>query len=318
VLKTTVIITAYNRKEFIKNAVKSVLENSQRPTEIIVVKNFKDNDIDSFLDANDVINMYSDDITLGGKLSQGISQASGDIIFFLEDDDLFSKEKIAEVSQKFSKYKLGFYHNSQLIFYDEKTIMNTDTQDFLYYDKVNSERKVNYLFHKLKAGFNVSSIAVSRDLAVKCNSLLKNVKITADTFLFFCAIENELPIMVDLRKLTYYRILRRKSAYENLNISLFKMQYEDALYFKSIFSKEILRNLIKIIIEQREILYKILSKEVTRKEAIIYTFRMVKDLVYFPSKWNTFLLGLSVLSILSRETTRNIFIKKIYSNSIFS
>ncbi|BDB99861.1 glycosyltransferase [Saccharolobus caldissimus] len=49
-LSSTVIIAAHKRKEFLRDAIKSVLNNSLKPTEIIVVKDFKDTKIDSFLD----------------------------------------------------------------------------------------------------------------------------------------------------------------------------------------------------------------------------------------------------------------------------
>ena len=316
-LKTTVIITAYNRKEFIKDAVNSVLENSQKPTEVIVVKNFKDEYVDSFLNEKGVINIYSDDETLGGKLAQGIYQSSGDIIFFLEDDDLFSKEKIRKVTQKFSRYELGFYHNSQQVFYDELPVTEP-IQDFLYYHSVGSKRMVNYLFSKLKVGFNVSSMAISRDLADKCVKLLKNVKITADTFLFFCAVENNSPIMVDFEKLTYYRVLRGRNAVKSPNISLFRMQYEDALYFKSVFSSKALSDIIDRSVRQREMIYKLVSKEVNKKEALIYSLKLVSDLFRSPNKWNVFLLALSILAIISKESSRKIFLEKTYSNSVLS
>ena len=55
-MKITVIITAYDRKKFILNAVKSVLNQKmpERNYELIVVKNYNDKTIDSFLDKNGI------------------------------------------------------------------------------------------------------------------------------------------------------------------------------------------------------------------------------------------------------------------------
>ena len=58
-MKITVIITAYDRKKFILNAVKSAL-NQKIPEsnyELIVVKNYNDKTIDSFLDKNGIKNV---------------------------------------------------------------------------------------------------------------------------------------------------------------------------------------------------------------------------------------------------------------------
>ena len=47
----SVIITAYNRKEFLLNAIKSVLNQrlDKKYYEIIVIKNFRDKNIDDFI-----------------------------------------------------------------------------------------------------------------------------------------------------------------------------------------------------------------------------------------------------------------------------
>ena len=319
-LNTTVIIVAHKRKEFIKEAVESVLGNTQRPTEIIVVKNFSDPLIDSFLQTNKIITIDTSDESLGGKLSEGISYSSGDIIFFLEDDDLFSKEKIAHVTRMFNEYDIGFYHNAQLVFYDSHAITNIPNNRgiFYYYRSIESEKTLNYLIHKLKVGFNVSSIVISRNLAEKCKMLLKNVKITADTFLFFCAVENAFPIIVDLSRLTYYRIMKRRVTNSNLNAKLFEMQYNDALYFKTIFLKKILRNNIEMSIRQRELLYKIITNKIKRRDAVIYTIRSTMDFLGLPSKWTAFLIILSSASILSKNLSRYLFVKMAFSNSIIS
>ena len=88
-MKITVIITAYDRKKFILNAVKSVLNQKiqEGNYELIVVKNYNDRTIDSFLDKNGIKNIYSPDKSLGGKLNQAIKISTGEIIAFLEDDE---------------------------------------------------------------------------------------------------------------------------------------------------------------------------------------------------------------------------------------
>ena len=318
-LRSTVIVTAHKRKAFIKDAIKSIMENSLSPTEIVVVKNFNDSEIDSFLGAYHIKNIYTDDETLGGKISLGISQSSGDIIFFLEDDDLFSKDKIREVIYKFSEYDIGFYHNAQEIFSDKAigSYSSTDNRGFVYYSDIDS-LKLKKLLFKFKAGFNVSSIVISRDLAMSCIDLLRNIKITVDTFLLFCAIENKLPVMIDFRRLTHYRVLTSQSGNMEVNISLFKMQYEDALYFKRIFSSKVLKDFIEMSVIQRGLIYKMLSKEISKGEALIDVIKNLKYSFKYPNKWNFFLQGLSLISMFSVEKSRSFYLKKVRSNSMLS
>lgn len=234
-------------------------------------------------------NIVTNEESLAQKQAIGISNVHGDLIVFLEDDDLFTKDKIKETTYKFSKYDIGFYHNAQEVFYDEITgsYSPPNNQRLLYYDKIN-KRKLKDLLFKFKAGFNVSSIVINRDLAVRCVNLLKNVKITVDTFLLFCAVENNVSIMIDFRKLTY-RVLLSKGLNTDVNVSLFKMQYDDALYFKQIFTNKVLKDFIEMSIIQRGLLYKILSKEISKKEALTSTIESLKYSLKYPNKWNFFL-----------------------------
>lgn len=103
-LSISVIIVAYNRKMYVKQAVESVLNQTydKNKYEIIVVKNFHDEDIDKFLIANKVNNIFSLNEEYGKKLSTGISNSNGDIICFLEDDDLFDKYRLERVNQIFN------------------------------------------------------------------------------------------------------------------------------------------------------------------------------------------------------------------------
>jgi glycosyltransferase involved in cell wall biosynthesis len=66
----SVIITAYNRREFIRDAVNSVI-NSTLPEdeyEIIVVKNFKDEYVDSIVEKTGGKSIITDVVSIGARL----------------------------------------------------------------------------------------------------------------------------------------------------------------------------------------------------------------------------------------------------------
>lgn len=93
----SVIIPAYNREHTIQRAVNSVLAQTYRPVEIIVVD-------DGSTDATaDQLQEYGDRVRLvrqknGGPSSArnaGIRQANGEIISFLDSDDAWLPEKLA-------------------------------------------------------------------------------------------------------------------------------------------------------------------------------------------------------------------------------
>jgi len=95
--KVSIIIATFNRKELIKNAVKSALMQTYPNIEIIVVDDGSQYNILS------VLKEYEKKITIiqnkknlgqGASRNIGIRESSGDYISFLDDDDIFHPRKI--------------------------------------------------------------------------------------------------------------------------------------------------------------------------------------------------------------------------------
>lgn len=114
----TVVITAYNRKEYIWKALKSVLDQNidEKLYEVIVVKNFKDPDLDQKILSSGARIINSTNKALGGKFLEGVNESKGEIICFLEDDDYYYPYKLKTVLEEFSQDpELMFYqHPSDL------------------------------------------------------------------------------------------------------------------------------------------------------------------------------------------------------------
>ena len=111
----SVIITAYNRKTYLLDAINSVINQTldKKYYEIIVIKNYNDSKIDEFINKNNIINIFSRDNSLSGKIYEAIKIANGDIISFLEDDDLFLPTKLKEIYDNFiDTPNLVYYHNN--------------------------------------------------------------------------------------------------------------------------------------------------------------------------------------------------------------
>lgn len=100
-MNSSVIITTYQRPDFLLRAVKSVLAQSV-PTEVVVVD---DNGLgtEDQLNTQIVLQPFLDKITYlpleknGGACmarNEGVKIASGDYIFFLDDDDEFLPDKV--------------------------------------------------------------------------------------------------------------------------------------------------------------------------------------------------------------------------------
>lgn len=209
----SIIITAYNRQEFLIDSVKSALDQSLDRTlfEIIVVKNFRNEVIDLFLNSNDVKNIIMEG-TIGEFLYAGISASSGKIISFLDDDDLIQPNKLENIRTKFAE-GCEYLHNSQVLFNYKQT-------DIKRYNINNPS-------------FNLSSISINKTL-IDLN-LLKLITISPDNFMFYCALSKNAEICSTGEKLTRYRIHSSTSLKISNDFNSFReLQYEStrAIYYQ--------------------------------------------------------------------------------------
>lgn len=93
--KITVIITAFTRRNFLSYAIDSVLNQSYSPFEIIVAKCFEDEQMETKYGNRGIkfIN-FDEKKDYGERMVAAIKEATGDIIAFLEDDDMFHRDKV--------------------------------------------------------------------------------------------------------------------------------------------------------------------------------------------------------------------------------
>ena len=195
----SIIIIAYKREEFLLNAIKSVINQTldKKYYEIIVIKNFTDNTIDTYIKNYHIRGIVSKEESLFGKLVEALNIANGQIISFLEDDDLFSSDKLEIVYNKFKdNNNLCYYHNDHITV-DEK------------YQKIDSK------IGKSPA-FNLSSISVKKSILN-----LNNIKSqwALDHFMYLSALEANKDIRDDKQKLTYYMLHNSASNINTSNIS---------------------------------------------------------------------------------------------------
>lgn len=115
--RMTVVVNAYRRRTFLREAVQSVIDQtlSSDRYEVIVVKDFEDEDLDRWLSSlgTRVRVVTEDHPGVGAGLARGVELARGDIVAFLEDDDRFHREKLEATAELFrSDARVGFVRNS--------------------------------------------------------------------------------------------------------------------------------------------------------------------------------------------------------------
>ena len=215
-LGVSVIVTAYDRTDFVKQAIDSILhqEMDYYSIEVIVVSNFKI-DLNPNKRGIEVCNIVMEG-SVGEFLYAGINAAKYEIITFLDDDDLYEPEKLHRVVDVFSRNPvLSYYHNNQR--YVNTNLQPTDyirlveNRSRLYLEQdiwVNLGPKSNAIKHAIAAGgdFNLSSIAITREGVNKYLPLLKQIKGSTDAFFFLMTLATEGNMFLDHKRLTIYRI----------------------------------------------------------------------------------------------------------------
>ena len=206
----TVLITAYNRKEYLIRAVDSALNQTLDKSyyEIIVIKNFKDNYMDDYLTNNNIKNIIMDG-TEGDYILKGMKEAKGKIISFLDDDDIFHNEKLQNVYEIFNKYDdLIYYHNAfleidnndNLLELNSDNIRASNFNDFIINQKHNKS-VLNGLKHL--SDFNLSSIAIAK--SIKDTEYISHISHMTDTSLFYLALTHNGTIYISSKRLTMIR-----------------------------------------------------------------------------------------------------------------
>jgi glycosyltransferase involved in cell wall biosynthesis len=214
----SVIVIASERRVYLQTAVSSVLaQDLERSAyEIVVVKGFQDESIDSFLRQARVVTL-----SLRGSSAQlwvaGVRACRGDVILFLDDDDVFETGKLRAVKEEFeADPTLGYYRNLfRLIGSDGNPLRPEQLRPFglqtpqsktrVRLTDVEKESKVGTLAGTFP-DFTTSTIALRRPFAEAVLPLLEEIRWMSPTAMLVAALGTEYTILLDPRVLTCYRL----------------------------------------------------------------------------------------------------------------
>ncbi|MQL56514.1 glycosyltransferase family A protein [Acidianus ambivalens] len=210
----SIIITAHNRDRYVKYAINSVLSQTLKDYEIILVTNLNIPGLSNIIKI-----IYDNNEYLGEKVYKGFSESEGNIICFLDDDDMFRVDKLERVNSLFRFFKGTIYYHNNFATIDDKGHEIRVKEDYLKVPPYASLYTLNYpiiLEHthttnikylkRLNANFNSSSICVSKEVINENVKYLRRIKAIIDSFLFYSSLKMEGKILLDPERLTYYRI----------------------------------------------------------------------------------------------------------------
>ena len=222
----SVIIPSYNRKELMLQAVESVLHQSlpRNEYEIIVVKNYRD--YDDVLREKGVRTYYIENSWFSAKLSKGIEESEGDIICFLDDDDLFKPNKLEKVKRIFEEYNISWFKNTIIAqdlqgnilditySYNSSILKSFSNVDLI---EKKSMLKIKKLSVYLTLAAFTSTQCVSRDVAFSFKDKIIKAERYIDELIFFFSIKYGNLFYIDKEPLTIYRVHENNISRYNKN-----------------------------------------------------------------------------------------------------
>jgi Glycosyltransferases involved in cell wall biogenesis len=222
----SVIVTAYNRRRYLPFALRS-LEAQTLPRdrfEVIVVKNFEDRESDNIISRNGWKDIYNDDPYHGRMVLAGLEEAKGEVITFLDDDDMYTDNRLEEVYKAFTSFKrLVYFHNSQAIIDDKGNVLERPPRSknlvggspiVIDVDKLQMLAKkygmstVDIITLKIRVGADVNngSVAVRRHIVESHAQLLKRLPASIDNFVFVSSLKAGGLMYFTNERLTFYRV----------------------------------------------------------------------------------------------------------------
>ncbi len=125
--KATVLIINYNNSNYIKRCIKSVLNQTYQNIEIIFVDDLStDDSIKKVKKFKSVKVFKTKTKTRFGSLNQlnackvGFSKSKGELIFFLDSDDFFLKNKVRTTIEYYRKYNFNVCFDKPYLYFNKK------------------------------------------------------------------------------------------------------------------------------------------------------------------------------------------------------
>lgn len=203
-MKASIVIANYNNSNFIEECINSLKSQTYKNVEIIFFDdNSKDNSINVIKKFSNIKILQNKTQTKYGSLNQinafkkSIEISTGDIIFFLDSDDYFKKDKIEKIINFFLE------NNEKKIIFDFPTILKKNK-------KINIQKKKNFFNSYWGYIHPTSCISIRKEFTTELFDNIVNEKFT--------------DIWLDLRVLLFSKYIDEYNIIEE-NLTFYR-QYE--------------------------------------------------------------------------------------------
>ena len=130
-LKISVVITTYNRPDYLLEALDGIKSQRYSPYEIIIIDDNSSCSYESVMPAISSLNAkyYRQSVSCGANKARnlGVEYSSGDIIAFLDDDDIWSPEYLTTLNEKYQKGADACVSGFKQLGKEDVVVVNKDT-----------------------------------------------------------------------------------------------------------------------------------------------------------------------------------------------
>lgn len=217
--RISTIVLGHRTPRFLDEAVRSATD--QRPgefdAEVILVKNFRDAAIDELCRSRRVQNLYTEAESAIGKIEVGLRAATGELLTFLDYDDLYAPGRLAWVADEFrANPRLGYLHNGLVVIGDDGRAVPARQLTYTLRRLAAQRRRYEVRDAEKPWGdprlggsrpdFNTGAMAVRREVLERCRPYFGRLQLMLDSMLYYAAWAAPFDLVVDPRPLTSYRI----------------------------------------------------------------------------------------------------------------
>ena len=240
----SVIIPYYKKKDYIKSTIKSVLNQTFKSFEIIIVYDDEDrNDLVYLkkiqsLDKRIKIILNSKNIGAGLSRNKAIRLAKGKYIAFLDSDDLWNKKKINTQLDFMKKNQCNISHTSYSIIDKRGNISGTRKAKNLTYNDLLSSCDIG-----------LSTVMIKKKILDKYSFV--NLKTKEDYVLWLKLAQKRHQFFGINKKLTYWRNLD-----DSLSSSTIQKLFDGYKVYRKYLNQTIIQSFISLLVLSKNYLIK--------------------------------------------------------------
>lgn len=130
--KVSIITASYNSERFIKKTIESVLKQTYKNWEMIIIDDCSSDNTESivnkYIASDKRIKFYKLEKNSGAAIARnlGINKATGEFIAFLDSDDLWDENKLEKQIEFMKKTKIGFSFTGYRLIKESGELLNKE------------------------------------------------------------------------------------------------------------------------------------------------------------------------------------------------